>query len=187
MSYYKIRGGKSLNGTIRPQGNKNSALPLIAAALLTDQPVTLHNVPDIGDVRTKLALVESLGAMVEFEGSTCVIDASHICQQDPNPALSAKIRTSLLLAAPLLARFGQTRVFRPGGDRIGQRNLDTHLSALQAFGASIEAESDSYVLTSKGLTATDLFLEEMSVTGTCLLYTSPSPRDRTRSRMPSSA
>ena len=166
MSYYKICGGKSLSGTIRPQGNKNSALPLIAAALLTDQPVTLHNLPDIGDVRTKLALIESLGALVEFEGSTCVIDASPVSQQNPDPALSAKIRTSLLLAAPLLARFGRTRVFRPGGDRIGQRNLDTHLSALQAFGASIEAESGSYVLTSMGLEATDLFLDEMSVTGT---------------------
>jgi len=166
MSQFKIRGGKPLSGTIEPRGNKNAALPLIAAALLSDEPLTLHNVPDIGDVQTKLCLVRDLGAEVQFDGRTCTIDASKLKDKPPNPQLSSQIRTSVLLAAPLLARFGRTRIAQPGGDRIGRRNLDTHLSALKAFGAVVELEGGSFVLTTKGFRGTDLFLEEMSVTGT---------------------
>ena len=166
MSYFKIRGGKSLSGSIRPRGNKNAALPLIAAALLSDEPVVLHNLPDIGDVRTKLRLIRGLGAEVRFENHRCVIDASGLKNQSPDPELSAQIRTSVLLAAPMLVRFGRTRLARPGGDRIGRRNLDTHLLALRAFGAVIDVEDGAYAISSKSLRGADLFLDEMSVTGT---------------------
>ncbi len=166
MSYFKIRGGKPLSGKITPRGNKNAALPLIAAALLSDEPLVLHNVPDIGDVRTKLRLIRGLGAEVHFADHRCVIDASGLKNQIPDPELSAQIRTSVLLAAPMLARFGRTRLTQPGGDRIGRRNLDTHLLALKAFGAVIDVEGGTHVLSSQGFRATDLFLDEMSVTGT---------------------
>ena len=166
MSHFKIRGGKPLSGSIRPRGNKNAALPLIAAALLSDEPLTLHNVPDIGDVRTKLRLIRGLGAQVEFDGHKCVIDASGLKNQTPDAELSSQIRTSVLLAAPMLVRFKRTLLARPGGDRIGRRNLDTHLSALRAFGAIVDVKGSTFVLSTKGLQGADLFLEEMSVTGT---------------------
>jgi len=166
MSYFKIRGGKPLGGSISPKGNKNAALPLIAAALLSDEPLVLHNLPDIGDVRTKLRLIRDIGAEVHFEDHKCVIDASGLKNQSPDADLSSQIRTSVLLAAPLLVRFGRTRLARPGGDRIGRRNLDTHLLALKAFGVAIDVEGRTYGLSNDCFRGTDLFLDEMSVTGT---------------------
>lgn len=166
MSYFKINGGRPLNGRVRPMGNKNAALPLLAAALLARQCVVLRNVPDIGDVRTKLHLLKSLGVLVEFADHVCRIDASALTTSRPDPVLSARIRTSVLLAAPLLARFGSAEIARPGGDRIGRRNLDTHLLALQSLGVDVSAVSDSYQLQTTGLRAADIFLDEMSVTGT---------------------
>ena len=166
MSYFRIRGGLPLNGRIRPMGNKNAALPLMAAALLTRKAVVLRNVPDIGDVRTKVRLLESLGVAVDFTDHVCRIDASALAATRPNPSLSARIRTSVLLAAPLLARFGVAEIARPGGDRIGRRNLDTHLSALRALDVRVTVTGDCYQLRTSGLQAADLFLDEMSVTGT---------------------
>jgi len=163
MSYFKIRGGKPLSGKIRPRGNKNAALPLIAAALLSEEPLILHNVPDIGDVRTKLRLIRGLGAEVEFEDHRCSIDASGLTDKPPDPELSAQIRTSVLLAAPLLVRFGRTKLAQPGGDRIGRRNLDTHLLALKAFGAVTDIEGDTRLLSTRGFRGTHVFLDEMSV------------------------
>jgi len=147
-------------------GNKNSALPLLAAALLTGERVMLRNVPDIGDVRVKLRLLESLGVLVSFGDHVCEIDASKLQASIPDALLSSRIRTSVLLAAPLLVRLGRAEIARPGGDRIGRRNLDTHLFALQALGANVEVLGDSYRLTTLGLHSADVFLDEMSVTGT---------------------
>lgn len=147
-------------------GNKNAALPLLAAALLTRQRVVLRNVPDIGDVRVKLRLLESLGVTLSFDGRVCEIDASTLSVSRPDAVLSAQIRTSFLLAAPLLSRLGRAEIARPGGDRIGRRNLDTHLLALQTMGANIDVSGECYLLKTRGFQAADMFLDEMSVTGT---------------------
>lgn len=166
MDFFRIEGAHRLAGTIAPMGNKNSALPLLAASVLTDDPLVIGNVPDIGDVRTKLTLLDSLGVDVGFAGNICCLNAAAMRDEEPDPRLSSRIRTSVLLAAPMLARFGHVEVARPGGDRIGRRRLDTHLLALQALGAEIAVNPDRYVLRAKELTGCDLFLDEMSVTGT---------------------
>lgn len=167
MDRFVIEGGHRLSGAIAPAGNKNAALPLIAAALLTDQPLTLRNVPDIGDVRTKLALLERLGVAVErVDPHTYQLRAASLRPDDPDVTLARRIRTSPLLAGPLLARRGYVTLPRPGGDVIGRRRLDTHFLALKALGAAIEVTPASYILTAEGLRGADLFLDEMSVTGT---------------------
>ena len=166
MSYFRIEGGQPIGGTITPSGNKNAGLPLLAACLLTDGIVTLNNLPDIGDVRTKLELLKQMGVEINFVAGRCQLDASAVRDIPPEFGLCAHIRTSVLLAAPLLARFGQARIGRPGGDRIGRRRLDTHLSALQAFGVEIDIAADHFFLRAQKLRGCDLFLDEMSVTGT---------------------
>jgi UDP-N-acetylglucosamine 1-carboxyvinyltransferase len=167
MERFIIEGGHRLAGAIRPSGNKNAALPLLAAALLTEQPVTLRNVPDIGDVRTKLNLLAGFGICITRpEPHTIVLRAPATFTGDPDPALSKRIRTSPLLAAPLLARRGHVTLPRPGGDAIGRRRLDTHVLALRALGAAVEVTPTSYVLHTDGLRGADIFLDEMSVTGT---------------------
>lgn len=166
MSYFRIEGGHPLGGVITPSGNKNAGLPLLAAALLTDDVVTLDNLPDIGDVRTKLTLLRQMGVEYEFSAKRCTLDPSRVRDVQPEFGLCSHIRTSVLLAAPLLARFGRARIGRPGGDRIGRRRLDTHLAALQAFGVSIEVQPDHFHLQTDRLRGCDLFLDEMSVTGT---------------------
>lgn len=167
MEYFVIEGGRRLAGTITPVGNKNAALPLLAAALLTNEPVTLHNVPDIGDVRTKLELLERLGVECTPLGAgSWRIVTRHVGDRQPDFELSRRIRTAPLLAGPLLARRGFVTIPRPGGDRIGRRRLDTHFQALEALGATINVENDRYILSANELTGTDMFLDEMSVTGT---------------------
>ena len=166
MDYFRIAGGRRLRGSIAPMGNKNSALPLLAASLLADQPLAIGNVPDIGDVRTQLAVLRSIGVDARLEGDVCTLNAADVRATTPDAELSSRIRTSVLLAGPLLARFGEAQIFRPGGDRIGRRRLDTHLLALQAMGAEVSAERDRYLLRAKRLRGGDLFLDEMSVTGT---------------------
>lgn len=166
MDYFRIQGARPLAGDVAPMGNKNSALPLLAASVLTDNPLTIGNVPDIGDVRTKLALLDSLGIDTAFENNVCTLHAAGIRDEQPDPTLSSRIRTAVLLAAPMLARFGEVHIFRPGGDRIGRRRLDTHLLALQALGTEIDIEPDHYALRTRGFKGCDLFLDEMSVTGT---------------------
>ncbi|KAB8140858.1 UDP-N-acetylglucosamine 1-carboxyvinyltransferase [Chloroflexia bacterium SDU3-3] len=167
MESFTIEGGQQLSGTITPAGNKNAALPLIAATLLTDKEVVLHNVPQIGDVANKLALIEKLGARVERRGEhSWAICAAGVGDTQPEVATARKIRTSILLAGPLLARRGFVTLPRPGGDLIGRRRLDTHFLALQELGASIEVTPTAYVLRAERLRGTDIFLDEMSVTGT---------------------
>jgi UDP-N-acetylglucosamine 1-carboxyvinyltransferase len=164
---FVIEGGHRLSGTITPVGNKNAALPLLAACLLSDQPLTLHNVPDIGDVRVKLQMLAGLGVEATWlSSSTLRLHAANVTSSQPDVALAKRIRTSILLAGPLLSRTGRAVLARPGGDSIGHRRLDTHFIALRSLGASLNVTKDAYELSAKRLRGTTLFLDEMSVTGT---------------------
>ncbi len=163
---FLVQGGHPLSGSIRPAGNKNAALPCICAALLTDQPVTLENVPRIRDVLTLLDIVVSLGAEVGWEGEDVVtIDASAVDAGNVERSQAARIRASLLLAGPLLARFGTVRLPPPGGDVIGRRRMDTHFLAFEALGAVVELNGGFEIRAGK-LVGTRMFLDEPSVTGT---------------------
>lgn len=167
MDRFIIEGGHRLSGTIRPAGNKNAALPLLAATLLTAEPVILQNMPEIGDVVTKRALLAGLGVHITPAGDHAWrFHTPELQSTEPDSALARRIRTSILLAGPLLARRGHVRLPRPGGDAIGRRRLDTHFQALRALGAHIEVTPSEYVLTCHHLHGTDIFLDEMSVTGT---------------------
>ena len=165
---YRIRGGTPIRGEITPRGNKNAALPMLAAALLTGEPVRLGNVPDIRDVRVMLALLEGLGVSVSAAGDHAwEISAATLGEPTPHPALAREIRASFLLAGPLLGRTGRAVLPRPGGDRIGRRPLDTHVAALRELGAEVEVLPDRYVMTApRGLHGADIFLQEASVMGT---------------------
>jgi UDP-N-acetylglucosamine 1-carboxyvinyltransferase len=138
MEKFVIEGGHPLSGDVTPAGNKNAALPILAATLLTDCDVTLHNVPRIGDVGTMLQLLTEIGVTVHDDAGTL-----HICGRDAKVGrwrqeLFQQIRGSMLLAGPLLARFGTAVLPLPGGDRIGRRRVDTHLLALESLGAQID-------------------------------------------------
>src|SRR6476469_2948192 len=164
---FLVHGGRPLKGTVRPAGNKNAALPLLASTLLADGPVDLDNIPRIRDVETMLALLVDLGAAADWTGPNAVrVDARGVKPKALDPALCAKIRASILLAGPLLARFGQVTLPPPGGDVIGRRRVDTHFLALEQLGAAVNV-GDRYELEAKkGLTGADIFLDEPSVTGT---------------------
>jgi UDP-N-acetylglucosamine 1-carboxyvinyltransferase len=163
---FQVHGGHPLNGTIRPAGNKNAALPILAATLLADGPVALTNVPRIRDVESMVALLADLGAEVRWTGPNALaIDTRGATSKPLNPDLCALIRASILLAAPLLARFGKVVLPPPGGDVIGRRRVDTHFLALEAFGAVILV-GDRYEIEAKRLVGADIFLDEPSVTGT---------------------
>lgn len=167
MERFIIEGGRRLCGTITPAGNKNAALPLLAATLLTDQEIVLRNLPQIGDVVTKAALLRTLGVQIDQRrDGAWSVRASRVGDTEPDSALARKIRTSILLAGPLLARRGHVTLPRPGGDMIGRRRLDTHFMALRGLGASIEVTPTEYVLRADRLRGADLFLDEMSVTAT---------------------
>jgi len=166
MDRFVIQGGFPLSGTVVPSGNKNAALPILAATLLTDQPVTLHNLPNIGDVQSMTALLEGLGASVQIHDAHSVtIQAAHLCSTCPDPRLVSQIRGSLTVLGPILARAGEVRLFLPGGDRIGRRRIDTHLAALSALGARVK-HNDSVELRADRLRGADIWLDEASVTGT---------------------
>jgi UDP-N-acetylglucosamine 1-carboxyvinyltransferase len=163
---FLVRGGRPLSGSIRPAGNKNAALPAIAACLLADGPVELANIPRIRDVETMLALLADLGAQVEWPAPNTVrIDARPAVPKPLDPELCARIRASILLAGPLLARFGTVKLPPPGGDVIGRRRVDTHFLALEKLGASLELGA-SYQIEAKQLVAAEIFLDEPSVTAT---------------------
>ncbi len=157
-----------LSGTIVPSGNKNGALPILAACLLTDDEVILRNVPRISDVETMVALLRTLGAKVEWLGaSEVLVDTSSVHSTAVDAQLSEDIRASFLLAGPLLARFGRAEMPPPGGDVIGRRRLDPHLDAFRALGAGVEAKRD-ITLTAPplGLTPCDFLMDEPSVMAT---------------------
>lgn len=162
---YIIEGGHPLKGKIRPNGNKNAALPCIAATLLTDEEVVLRNIPEIEDVLIMLQIVEQLGATVTKDGDHCFRIKGGITKTSINSDLGKKIRTSILFAGPLLARYGEVELPPPGGDVIGRRRLDTHFLALSELGSRIEVEN-SFKMSANKLVGKDIFLDEASVTGT---------------------
>src|SRR5258706_4544492 len=137
-----IEGGHKLNGTMEASGNKNAALKLIPACLLTDEPVILRNVPDIGDVRVMCDILRSIGVAVEWQPDGGLrIHAKTIRTHKVDPQLTQKIRASIVLSGPMLARLGAIDLGSPGGDVIGRRRLDTHVLALQQLGATIDFSS----------------------------------------------
>lgn len=166
MEKFIIEGGTQLRGSVTPSGNKNAALPMLAACLLTDQPVTLRNVPRIQDVNDMLALLASLGVEIrELTKHDLVLHARDVRTTELDREICSRIRTSILFAGPMLARMGQIRLPPPGGDVIGRRRLDTHINALRALGAEIHV-NDGFDLRTDGLRGKDIFLDEASVTGT---------------------
>ena len=166
MEKFIIEGGVALNGEVTPAGNKNAALPLVAACLLTDQPIVLHNVPQIQDVRVMRNLIESFGAEVEdLNATSWRITARTLRPADLNPDLCRRIRASILVAGPMVARFGEFKLPPPGGDVIGRRRLDTHMLALRSLGVDVRYER-GFTFQAGGLRGADFLMDEASVTAT---------------------
>src|SRR5262245_14573518 len=166
MDEFVIEGRAPLRGTVTPGGNKNAAFPLIAAALLTDEPVRLGNLPDIADVRTMLRLVEGLGVEVDrHDRHSATLRARRITSTAPDAELLRHVRGGVVLTGPLLAREGEARLGHTGGDQIGRRRIDTHVLGLQALGARADFEPD-LVLRGRPLRGADILLDEASVTAT---------------------
>jgi len=161
-----IEGGRPLSGTVVPSGNKNAALPILAACLLTDEEVVVDNVPDILDVHVLLAILDDLGVAVREEAANSIaLCAERVRHTSPDEDLCRRLRASLLLAGPLLARCGEVRMPLAGGDFIGRRRVDTHLLAFRALGATCEVNR-AYHLGHSGLRGAEIFLDEASVTAT---------------------
>ena len=163
---FRIEGGVSLSGTVRPSGSKNEALPVLAACLLTSEPIILKNLPNIQDVMVMLEVLSEMGCTVERLSSDAVrITASDIKGPELPPELCRKIRASILFAGPMVARTGEVKLPPPGGDVIGRRRVDTHFLGLKALGARFVSD-DGYELSSEGLVGTEIFFDEQSVTAT---------------------
>jgi UDP-N-acetylglucosamine 1-carboxyvinyltransferase len=163
---FVIEGGRPLSGTVMPSGNKNAALPILAACLLTDEEVILENVPDIRDVHSMLALLDDVGVVIRETGPNVLsLTAADIRKTELDTELSSRIRASVLLAGPLLARCGEVDLPMPGGDFIGRRRVDTHLLAFKGLGANVET-GRSFQVRHSGLTGAEIFLDEASVTAT---------------------
>jgi len=166
MQSFVIQGGRPLQGTVRAAGNKNGALPILAATVLATEPVRLENVPRIRDVETMVELLVDIGADAAWAGpNEIVVDAANVNKTSLDPELCRRIRASFLLAGPLLARFGRVVVPPPGGDVIGRRRLDTHIHAFAELGVTVEANG-GYELSVDRLVGTRLYLDEASVMGT---------------------
>lgn len=166
MEKFIIEGGYPLHGEVTPAGNKNAALPLLASCLMTEEPVILHNVPEILDVQAMRALLESLGIEIRTIGeNTWQVQAKEVRPADLDPDLCRKIRASILLAGPMVARSGELHLPPPGGDVIGRRRVDTHLLALRKLGAQVEYDRSFHFRASK-LKGADILLDEASVTAT---------------------
>ena len=166
MLSFVIQGGRPLSGTVRAAGNKNGALPILAATVLASEEVLLSNVPRIRDVETMVELLADIGAKAEWTGPNEVrVDTASVTKTDLDPELCREIRASFLLAGPLLSRFGRVVVPPPGGDVIGRRRLDTHIHAFTELGADVTLNG-AYELTSTGLVGKRLYLDEASVMGT---------------------
>jgi len=168
METFRIIGGQKLTGEITPSGNKNAALPLLTACILTDEPVTLHNIPLIGDVLTMKLLLESLGVEItELAPHSWKIQAKDVRMADLDPDQCRRIRASILLAGPMLGRYGEIELPPPGGDVIGRRRVDTHFIALEAMGANIiYSEREFSMRAPQRLHGADVILDEASVTAT---------------------
>src|SRR5258706_5057989 len=166
MEKFIIEGGIPLQGELTPAGNKNATLPLLAACLLTEESVILHNVPQIRHVLEMRRLIESLGVNVQDLGNrSWRVTAKQVRPADLDPDLTRRIRASILLAGPMTARAGELKLLPPGGDVIGRRRVDTHILALRAMGAEVEYDR-SFRFRAHGLTGADILLDEASVTGT---------------------
>lgn len=164
---FVIEGGVPLRGEVTPSGNKNAALPLLAACLLIDEPVILRNIPQIRDVKDMRRLIESLGARVEdLDVNSWRITTASVQASNVDPDLCRRIRASILVAGPVVAREGRLRLPTPGGDVIGRRRVDTHILALQALGAEISYDRAFEFKVAGGLIGADVLLDEASVTGT---------------------
>jgi UDP-N-acetylglucosamine 1-carboxyvinyltransferase len=167
MEQFVIDGGHQLNGTVTPAGNKNAALPLLAACLLTREPVTLRNIPAIRDVHAMREILCQLGARIdELDANTWRLHTPELVETQLDPELCRRIRASILLAGPMLARRGEVNLPLPGGDVIGRRRLDTHLLALEGLGADIRFENNQFHMQADGLVGQPLLLDECSVTAT---------------------
>ena len=167
MEKFIIEGGSPLSGTIAPAGNKNAALPALAASLLTTQEVVLRNIPRIRDVEAMTELLSRLGASVEWRDENVVaVRADQVSHTDVDPGWAERIRASFLLAGPLLARFGEAEMPPPGGDVIGRRRLDPHLDAFRALGADVQYDRGYLLRARDGLHACDFFMDEPSVMAT---------------------
>ena len=168
MNTFVIQGGQPLSGEITVAGNKNAALPMLAATLLTDDDVFIENLPDIRDVGTMRAALEDLGADVVNEADGRLrVRAATLTKTTPSPEICRRMRASFVLAGPLLARAGTVELAAPGGDKIGRRPVDTHIHAFRELGAEVEVLADRYLMKAPhGLRGADIFLEEMSVMAT---------------------
>ena len=168
MPAFRIEGGVALQGDVTPSGNKNAALPLLTACILTSDPVVFYNVPEIGDVKVMRRLLESLGVTIETIGPhTWRVQASMIHQADLDPDLCRSIRASILLAGPMLGREGSINLPHPGGDVIGRRRVDTHLLALEKLTAEVKYTEREFSMKVNGrLRGADVLLDEASVTAT---------------------
>jgi UDP-N-acetylglucosamine 1-carboxyvinyltransferase len=169
METFIVEGGQPLSGEVTPSGNKNAALPLLAASLLTDQAIDYHNVPQIGDVLTMRRLLESLGVNIQsLPGNTWRVQARNVRPADLDPDLCRRIRASILLAGPMVGRAGELTLPPPGGDVIGRRRVDTHILALQALGAQVtySREQRAFQFAAPQLRGADILLDEASVTAT---------------------
>ncbi|HMP74422.1 MAG TPA: UDP-N-acetylglucosamine 1-carboxyvinyltransferase, partial [Kiritimatiellia bacterium] len=166
MTSLILQGGIPISGSFTPGGNKNAALPMLAACLLTPERVVLHRVPDIEDVRVMLELLGSLGVEVERVGSTVGLRAREVRGSKPDRELCRRVRASILLAGPLAARMGKVELYPPGGDVIGRRRIDTHVLGLEALGYRFEGGS-MYRFSRKGPgRGASMLLDEASVTAT---------------------
>jgi UDP-N-acetylglucosamine 1-carboxyvinyltransferase len=167
LQQFIIQGGYPLSGEVVASGNKNAALKMLPACLLTDEPVVLENVPDIGDVRVVIEIMRKLGVQVEWTGPRQVrVHASDVHTAALDPALAPKIRASVVFAGPLLGRVGEVHLPLPGGDSIGERRLDTHAQALRRLGAQVDLDSGTLHMQADGLKGADILLGEASVTAT---------------------
>jgi UDP-N-acetylglucosamine 1-carboxyvinyltransferase len=166
MAKFIIEGGQKLSGEVTPAGNKNAALPLLAASLLTDEPIIFHNMPNIRDVQTMRLLLESLGVEITvLDQHVWKVQAKEVHPADLNPDICRKIRASILLAGPMSARSGFLQLPPPGGDVIGRRRVDTHILALEKLGVQTQYDRN-FILKAKDLTGADILLDEASVTAT---------------------
>ncbi|MEA2374637.1 MAG: UDP-N-acetylglucosamine 1-carboxyvinyltransferase, partial [Thermoleophilaceae bacterium] len=167
MEKFVIEGGHPLSGTIVPAGNKNAALPALAACLLTEEEVVLRNIPRIRDVAAMIELLTGLGVRAEWrEDNVVALCAADVSHTDVDPAVSERIRASFLVAGPLLARFRNAEMPPPGGDVIGRRRLDPHLDAFRALGAEVTFDRSYHLSAPTGLRACDFFMDEPSVMAT---------------------
>jgi len=166
MEKFVIEGGEPLSGVVTPSGNKNAALPMLAATLLTDEKIVLRNVPRIKDVETMLGILSALGVDIEESGDhELTLQARNVTTTELDPDLCHQIRASILFAGPMLARCGCVHLPPPGGDVIGRRRVDTHLLALRALGVEIEVQG-GYRMAANELKGQDILLDEASVTAT---------------------